>query len=63
MKKIKINQKLKLNKNTVAKLNDLQMNVVEGGVVRTTQTGITCAKPSWCWACDTAQVTAIDTVQ
>jgi natural product precursor len=52
MKKIKIDQKLKLNKNTVAKLNDLQMNTVFGGEKITFQTGITCPKASWCWACN-----------
>lgn len=31
MKKIKLNGKLKLNKETIAKLNDEQMNSVKGG--------------------------------
>jgi len=31
MKKIKLNSKLSLNKETVAKLNDTQMNAINGG--------------------------------
>ncbi len=31
MKKVKFNGKLSLNKETIAKLNDEQMNVVNGG--------------------------------
>lgn len=33
MKKIKFNRKLSLNKETVAKLNVVQMNVVKGGAI------------------------------
>ena len=31
MKKVKLNSKLSFNKETIAKLNDEQMNVVNGG--------------------------------
>jgi len=42
MKKIKLNSKLSLKKETIAKLNDEQMNTVKGGTVG----GNVCVKPS-----------------
>lgn len=36
MKKIKLDGKLKLNKETIAKLNDEQMNGVKGGLLSIT---------------------------
>ena len=52
MKKIKLNKKLQLNKETIAKLNNDQMNGVKGGASETCVTNCgTCA--TYCGTCVT----------
>ncbi len=51
MKKIKLDGKLKLNKETIAKLNDNQMSNIKGG--QTDYTCITCTEHTCERACTT----------
>jgi len=53
MKKVKLNSKLSLKKETIAKLNDQQMNVIRGGdtMVSVCQT--------WCGCTSTCDLTII----
>ena len=48
MKKIKIDQKLNLNKKTISRLSDPQMNQVKGGESGITSIGRTCTLPCQC---------------
>lgn len=52
MKKIKFQKKLSLNKETIAKLNEDQMNQIKGGTMRISFTD---SRLTSCtiWACDT----------
>ncbi len=52
MKKVKFNGKLSLNKETIAKLNDEQMNAVNGGA-RSQSPTCTCQVPTLLVTCNT----------
>ena len=48
MKKIKLEGKLDLNKKTISRLSDPQMNQVKGGAAGFTSIGRNCTQPSFC---------------
>lgn len=54
MKKINLNKKLTLNKETVSNLNDSEMNSIRGGADERTVLSATCGSASETWgsSCD-----------